>query len=121
MSESENAHLPLDKIEDWQHELCEGCEMWGYEYAWDEDEKDLDKPVKWLCVGGIIKSEKPKDRHEEFNEIRVCILKSLEPFNVSTHEWTPWEATRVITALSYAVSNCIVDNQPKKEESGKRS
>jgi len=106
-----------EDVEDWATELCERCEMWGFEYAWDEDEKDLDKPLKWLCVGGIIKPDIPKNRHEEFNQVRICILKSLKPFNVSSHEWTPWEALRVVVALGSAISNCIVEDQPKKPTS----
>lgn len=114
MFKIDHPELGVD-VEDWKTELCDRCEMWGFEYAGDE-EGELEKLYKWLCVGGIIKPDVPKDRHEEFNQVRICILKSLKPFKVTSHEWTPWEALRVVTALGSAISNCLIDEQPKMEE-----
>lgn len=108
-----NEELVLgEDIQDWCTELCDKCEMMGYEYAIDEEYDN--KHLKWLCVGEIIRPENPKDLHEEYNQIRICILKSYEPFKVTAHEWTPWEASRVIVGLSSAISNTIVGDQPKQ-------
>ena len=113
MGEEEKNLLPLDL------ETCEQCHRLGYETSAIDEENDL----MWLCVGEIIKPEKPTNLHEKFNEIRVCIIQDKDTDDILSFEWTPYETSRVAMALIWALSNYLVKEQPtldeKLEELGK--
>ncbi len=59
----------------WRTDNCESCHQMGIEASRDENK---DKDHQWLCVGEIIKPENPKDLHEKYNSIRLCIINSFE-------------------------------------------
>lgn len=103
-----------ENVEVWYTELCHKCDMMGFDGAFDDE--NLEKQVKWICVGEIIRPEIPKTTHEEYNKIRICLLKSLKPFDVVSFEWTPWEASRVLVALGVAIGNVLVVDQPLNQE-----
>lgn len=69
----------------------------------------------WLCVGEIIKPENPKDLHEALNEIRLCIVRDSSVDDIISFEWTPYEVSRVAMALTWAVSNYLIKEQPTLE------
>jgi len=93
-------------------DTCDMCHRLGYEYSVLNDEEDL----MWLCVGEIIKPENPEDLHEALNEIRLCVVKSSSIDDIISFEWTPYEASRVAMALTWAVSNHLIKKQPRLED-----
>ena len=104
--EEERNLLPLDL------DCCEKCHRLGYETSALDEEKD----IMWLCVGEMIKPDNPKDLHEKLNEIRICLIRSDDVNDIVSFEWTPYEASRVSMALTWAVSNYLHRDQPKLEE-----
>ena len=93
-------------------ETCDMCHRLGYESSALNEEEDL----MWLCVGEIIKPEHPKNLHEKLNEIRLCLVRDSGVDDIISFEWTPYEATRVAMALTWAVSNHLIKEQPKLED-----
>ena len=93
-------------------ETCDMCHRLGTETSALNDEEDL----MWLCVGEIIKPENPKDLHEALNEIRLCIVRDTSVDDVISFDWTPYEAARVAMALTWAVGNYLVNEQPVLED-----
>ncbi len=89
-------------------DLCEKCYRLGYESSSINEQEDL----MWACVGEIIKPENPKDLHEKLNEIRVCIIRDEATDDIVSFEWTPYEASKMASALAWAVSNYLVEEQP---------
>lgn len=106
MNEEEKNLLPLDL------DTCEQCHRLVYETSAIDEENDL----MWLCVGEIIKPDKPKNLHEEINEIRVCIIRDKDSDEIIGFEWTPYEAARVAMALTWAISNYLHQYQPTLED-----
>lgn len=102
LTDDEKTLKPLDL------DLCERCYRLGYESSSINEQEDL----MWACVGEIIKPENPKDLHEKFNEIRLCILRDEETDDIVSFEWTPYETSRMAMALTWAVSNYLVKEQP---------
>ena len=88
------------------------CHRLGTEISTLNDEEDL----TWLCVGEIIKPENPKDLHEKLNEIRLCIVRDSSVHDIISFEWTPYETSRVAMALTWAVSNYLIKEQPDIED-----
>ncbi len=93
-------------------DLCEKCHRLGYETSAINEEEAL----MWSCVGEIIKPENPKDLHEKLNEIRLCIIRDADTDDIISFEWTPFETSRIAMALIWAVSNYLVDEQPKLDD-----
>lgn len=93
-------------------ETCDMCHRLGTEISALNDEVDL----TWLCVGEIIKPENPKDLHEKLNEIRLCIVRDSSVDDIISFEWTPYETSRVAMALTWAVSNYLIEEQPVIED-----
>ena len=93
-------------------DTCEKCHRLGSEISAINEKEDL----MWACVGEIIKPENPKDLHEKMNEIRLCIIRDADTDDIISFEWTPFETSRIAMALLWAVSNYLVDEQPKLEE-----
>lgn len=93
-------------------ETCDMCHRLGTEISALNDEEDL----IWLCVGEIIKPKAPKDLHEALNEIRLCVVRESSDNDVICFEWTPYEASRVAMALTWAVSNYLIKRQPVLED-----
>ncbi len=89
-------------------DLCERCYRLGYESMSINEQEDL----MWACVGEIIKPENPKDLHEKLNEIRLCIIRDEVTDDIVSFEWTPYETSRMAMALTWAVSNYLIKEQP---------
>jgi len=106
MDKAEKKLLPLEL------DTCEQCHRLGYEIATIDEENEL----VWLCVGEIIKPEKPASLHEKHNEIRVCIIRDEDSDDIISFGWTPYEASRVAVALTWAVSNHLHQYQPTLEK-----
>lgn len=98
-----------EKYNDWTVDSCKKCTRLLQEYDFMEDEDEL--PTKWLCIGRIIKSNPPKDQHDEYNEIRACIQGSE---GIESWEWTPFEASRVGLGLTFAVTDFLLELQPDR-------
>ncbi len=93
-------------------DTCDMCHRLGTEISALNDEEDL----MWLCVGEIIRPEAPKDLHEKFNEIRLCVVRDSSVDDIISFEWTPYETSRVAMALTWAVSNYLIKGQPALED-----
>lgn len=93
-------------------ETCDMCHRLGNEISALNDKEDL----MWLCVGEIIKPDSPEDLHEALNEIRLCIIRDSSVDDIISFEWTPYEASRVAMALTWAVSNYLIKKQPTLED-----
>lgn len=102
----EKTLFPLDL------DTCEQCHRLGYETSAIDEENEL----MWLCVGEIIKPEKPTNLHEKMNEIRICIIRDKDTDEITSFEWTPYESSRVAMALIWAVSNHLHQYQPALED-----
>lgn len=76
-----------------------------------EDKDELQ--TKWFCVGRLINKPENPNKHDKFNEIRMC-LHGSDGFQL--WEWTPFEAARVGLGLAFAVSDFLVEAQPTREE-----
>ena len=100
------------KYNDWKYEACDTCNRIAQEFDFFEDEDEL--PTKWLCVGRIIKPEKPKDLHEKHNEIRCCLWDTTKKNNKASFDWTPFEALTTATALNFVVGDYLMGFQPEK-------
>ncbi len=97
---------------DWTYESCGKCSRLLQEFDYFEDADEL--PTKWFCVGRLINKSENPDEHEEVNEIRMCLQGSE---GVQSWEWTPFEASRVGLALTFAVTDFLLELQPDREDS----
>ena len=102
--------MPEEDYKDWTVDECEKCNRLLQEFDYMEHEDEL--PTKWMCIGRIIKPNPPKNEHDEYNEIRICLQGSDE---IQTWEWTPFEASRVGLGLTFAATDFLLDLQPDKD------
>lgn len=106
--------ISKDEIEynDWTFESCGKCRRLLQEFDYMKDADKL--PTKWFCVGRLINKSENPDKHEEVNEIRMCLHGSD---GVQSWEWTPFEASLVGLGLGFAVTDFLLESQPEKEDS----
>lgn len=95
---------------DWDVESCANCHRLLEEVGYLEDEDELQ--TKWFCVGRLINKPENPNKHDRVNKIRMC-LRGSGGFHL--WEWTPFEASRVGLALTFAVTDCLLELQPKTE------
>lgn len=96
---------------DWMHKACDTCDRIAQEFDYFNDKDE--HPTKWFCFGRIVKPENPKDEHEEHNEIRVCLWDPTKPEGKACFDWTPWEVQTVLVGLCFAVSDYLIEFQPR--------
>ena len=103
MQEIEEKCIPLEC------DLCDSCESVFAVPAYNMD----GVLEEWVCVGLIQKPTDEKDIHDTINTIRICIEKPGG--RVTSHEWTTWETSCVVTGLNMAITKDLEENQPTLE------
>ena len=73
---------------------------------------------EYVCSGIIIRPKDPKDTHERFNRIRLCVCKNGLDFDAGfdTKEMTELEAADIISVLGSCLSASLNRLQPTTKQ-----
>jgi len=94
-----------DKPVELSCDLCDSCEPVFSAPGYNPD----GVLEEWVCSGLIQKPTDDNNIHDIMNSVRICIEK---PGGLTSYEFTTWEASCVVTALSLAVTKDLENNQP---------